>query len=62
MPTLKKFVCHGFNPDIGPDCPCIIIHEQDPVMDIVVYHEVKEHGEEDTPELRQKIIKNLVDA
>ena len=62
MPSLKKFVCQGFNPDVGPDCPCIIIHEPDPLLDIVTYHEVKEHGETDTPELREKIEKHLVDV
>ena len=62
MPTLKTFVCKGFNSEIGPSCPCVIVHNEDPIVDIVVYHEVQEHTEQDTPELREKIIQHLVDA
>jgi hypothetical protein len=62
MPILKKFICTGFNPDVGPDCPCVIIHNEDPIVDIVVYHEVQEHNESDTPELRDRIVKHLVNV
>ncbi|MGA2667424.1 MAG: hypothetical protein ABSF32_00750 [Ignavibacteria bacterium] len=62
MPTLKKFVCFGFNPDVGPTCPCIVIHEEGPIIDVVVYHEVKEHEETDTPQLRKRIASYLVNA
>jgi hypothetical protein len=46
MPILKKFICTGFNP----------------IVDIVVYHEVQEHNESDTPELRDRIVKHLVNV
>jgi predicted small metal-binding protein len=45
--------CRRFPSDKG--CTLTIAGSEDEVMDVAVYHAVKSHGHEDTPELREQL-------
>jgi predicted small metal-binding protein len=52
--------CRSTPSDIG--CTLTIAGEEQEVLDAAVSHVVEKHGHERTPELREQIRKDLVDA
>lgn len=54
MPSMRRVAdCRRFPSDKG--CTLTIAGSEDEVMDVAVYHAVKSHGHEDTPELREQL-------
>ena len=56
---MKKFVCQNF---VTVPCAYVNTGNEDEVVNQATDHVVKEHGYEDTPQLREDIRASLVDA
>ena len=54
MPSTRKVAdCRRFPSEKG--CTLTISGSEDEVMDVALYHAVRSHGHEDTPELREQL-------
>jgi predicted small metal-binding protein len=54
MPSTRKVAdCRRFPSEKG--CTLTIARSEEEVMDVALYHAVKSHGHEDTPELREQL-------
>jgi len=51
--TRKVADCRRFPSEKG--CTLTIAGSEDEVMDVALYHAVKSHGHEDTPEFREQL-------
>jgi predicted small metal-binding protein len=58
--TRKMVDCRSMPSEIG--CTLTIAGEEEELLDAAVAHAVAKHGHEDTPELREQIRSDLVDA